>query len=500
MKKNKHLEYYILAFIVIIGILFRLYYAFQSPAYDNDISYYIIHQVENIQENHVPLYSDDLSYSGRNNLFSPGYYYILSLISLFIPKLLVFKIIPNIFASLSSVLVFFIVKKLTRNTVVSLFSSFISLFIPIFLISTTNTISPSSLTIPLILLSLFLFMKIEKNNEKYLIGYIIAIWLLALVSANVFIVILSLMAYMVLTKTEDIELSKAKKEVIIFSIFSALWLQFIIYKKALLVHGPEVIWQNIPNEFIMNYFSNINIFLIIYSIGIIPFFFGLYIIHKYTFKIKNPDISLFISLTLITTLLLLFRLIKLNFGMTLFGFCFVLFFGMFYKELLLYIEKTKFHNLKFYVIIALIFIFFLTSVFPSASLLSSREQINQETIHALEWIGNNTKPDSTILGTVDEGSLITSIANRKNIIDNNFLLINDINERTNDIKTIFTSSIATIAVELLDYYDIDYILIDDAKQKYGIQDLRYNDSKCLELIYEKEIKIYKIICKIEKNE
>jgi hypothetical protein len=493
-------EYIILAGIILTGILFRLFFALGSTSFDNDQAHYTIRQVENIQNSGLPLFKDQLSYSGREGFSTVGFFYILYILGLFIPSALALKIIPNIIACLASVVIYLIILKMTKNRVVSLFSASVSLFIPIYLIATTNTLSATSTIIPLILVCLYFFINIEPKKNRYLIFYIGSLWLLTLVSSASFVLILCLLIYVLICNTEDIKLSKAKKEVIIFSLFSVLWLQFLIYKKAILEHGPYVIWQNIPSELIVNYFADFNIFSTIYFIGIIPFFFGLYIIYKYSFKIKNEIASLFISLTIVNAFLLIFRLIPLYLGMSLFGFCFVIFFGMFYKQLLIYIGKTKFKNIEFYLIISLIFIFFLTSIMPSFALLYSRDIIKEDTMAALKWVKDNTAQDAVILGTVNEGHLIASIAKRKNIIDTNFLLIHDINQRMKDIKTIYTSPLVIRAIELLSHYNVDYVLIDDAKETYDIDDLRYMGDECLDLVYDEKIKIYKVTCRIEKIE
>ena len=80
------------------------------------------------------------------------------------------------------------------------------------------------------------------------------------------------------------------------------------------------------------------------------------------------------------------------------------------------------------------------------------------------------------------------------MIDSNFLLIEDINDRVKDVKTIFTSPLSAKAIELTDFYDIDYIFIDSARKEYSITDLKYSDSECVRLIYDKEIKIYEVLC------
>ncbi len=489
----------VLLVLFIISFFFRFYFFYNTETYDNDQAYYVIRQVESIKSSKTALYDDPLSYGGRENVFSSGFYYMLYLFSIFFPEDIVLKFIPNILASTTIVLIYFIVKQITKNPFVALFSSFIGIFIPIYLLETTNTISPNTVAVPMFLFCSYLFLNIEPKKEWTIILYIISLLIFSVVSAASIIFIMCLLLHIILLKVENMSLTKIKKETIIFSIFCVLWVQFLLFKKALLSHGPYVVWQNIPFEFIINYFSEINILLIIYFVGIVPFFYALYIIYKYFFQ-KKEDISFFISIVSITTMLLIFRLIKLDLGLILLGICFTIFFGIYYRDLEQYLDKTRFKKFKFWLFISLVIAFLITSILPSYNLLENRQTVNAHSISSLKWIEQNTPKDSVVLGTVEEGNLITSVAKRRSVIDNNFLLISDVNQRLEDIKTIYTSSIVVKALELVGFYGVDYLLIDQAKEEYEIDDLRYKTSDCFRLVHSnKDIKVYKVLCKVEKE-
>jgi len=497
---KRYTEYLILVGIILIGIILRVYFTAESSNFRNDGSFYVIRQVEEIRDTGSPLYNDQLSYDGRSNPFPPGYHYILTIGSIILSKRLAFMILPALFASLASLMVYLISKRLTNNVPISLFSSFISLFIPVYSLRTTNTLSPYSLIIPLTLLCLYLFSKADKKNKNTPIWYVISLCLLSITTASSVIVIGSLLMYVLILKIEGIILDKVKKELIIFSLFFVMWIQFLIYKKALLIHGPYVIWQNIPFELILNYFSEVNILTIIYYVGIIPFLCGMYIIYRYSLKIKNEQMYLYIALTAVIALLLVFRLIELQLGLIYFGFCFVIFFSIFYKQLLIYIGKTKINKYKQWVMPIFFILLLFTSIIPSLAISNNEKGVSTSTTLALEWIQVNTPDTSIILGTIKEGELINSIAERRNIIDENFILIKDINTRVKDIKTVYTSSSLVKAIEILDYYNIDYIFFDSARKTYNIDELLYVNSECFEEVYDEDIKIYKVLCKVETSE
>ncbi|GAF70978.1 unnamed protein product, partial [marine sediment metagenome] len=73
----------------------------------------------------------------------------------------------------------------------------------------------------------------------------------------------------------------------------------------------------------------------------------------------------------------------------------------------------------------------------------------------------------------------------------------DADQRFNDIERIFNTPYQTVAVDLLEKYDAKYIFLSQrAMAKYSLADLRYVDEKCFELVYDKEVKIYKSLCRL----
>jgi hypothetical protein len=305
---------------------------------------------------------------------------------------------------------------------------------------------------------------------------------------------------MFMLEVDEIKIANARKETIIFSILFVIWILFIYYKNALLAHGIFAFWQNTPFALIPTYYSSLNVFQVIFSIGIIPSICGLYILFRYTFRVKSEDTMLIVSLAIIAFGFLLIGLLRLQPALVLLCCCSIAFFGVFYKNTLNYLERTKFDILKRYFIGILILLFIISSVIPSYVIMSSRGHISDDTIKAMEWIESNTNDSSVVLGTPFEGNLITAVAKRKNVMDTNFLLVNDVNTRATDIKAIYNLQTITKAVQLLNYYAIEYIVIDDSSTRYGISELKYADNGCIIKVYDKKIKIYKVNCGVESGE
>ncbi len=496
MKLKK--EYLILFLIFLLTLGIRLYYTFQTPYFNQD-AYNVIREVDHIYNAVTPLFKDDLSYGGRNLIFPPYYYYILLFFKIIL-RSIAFKIIPNLFASLLVFVVYILSFNITGDYKASLFTSFISAFIPIFFGETINSISVYSLIIPLTFFTIFCFIKISEN-KKYVYLFITSLALLRLSHPSAVLLIIALIFYLLIVRVEGLRHSREELELILFSIFIITWSIFIVFKKPLLIHGPYVIWQNIPGQVLYQYFTEFNILQAIYTIGIVPFIFGIYIIYKYIFRKKDKKMYLLISFAVSMLILLWLKLIQLKIGLIFLSVILTILFTQFFPLFFAYFEKTKFYKFKSLVYILLFFLIITTSFLPSiaSAKKSISTSVTEDEIKALEWIKANTEHNSVILATVKEGYLITSIAERKNIADPNFLLIEDADQRVADIREIYVTIFETEAINLLNKYKVKYIYFSPrAKSSFGIKEIKYIDEKCFELIYDSNIKIYKSLCVIEE--
>jgi len=499
MQLKKH--HYLLILIFIAVLSFRLYFAFQTPYFSDDNSYYILRQVENIRETGLPLYNDELSYSGRTLFFSPFFDYILAFFSLFMPLILVGKIIPNIFASFIVIAVYLVVSEITKQKKAALIAAFAAGFIPIFIKETVNSISSFSLMIPLLFFVIYALLKLN-TDKRFALYLVILISIFIFIDTISFVLILGLIFYFLLTKTEDIEQNKAELEVVLFSSFLFFWLNFLIFKKAFLLYGPAVIWQNIPNVLFTNYFSQLSILESVYAIGILPFIFGIFIIYDFLFKHKKRSIYLLISLALSAFLLSWFKLIPMVFGLMFLGSILVLLSAQYVKNFIVFINKTKFHMHLDKFLSVFIILIIVTSVLPSFIYANNaiKKIPNEDEIKAYQWLKEFTSNDSVILAAIQEGHLISYYGKRKNVIDSNFLLIPNINQRVKDVERIYTTLYKVEAVRLLNKYNVNYIVLSDyAYDDYKIKELKYITEDCFRLVYNESVKIYYSSCKVEES-
>ena len=496
MKVKSH--HIILIIIFLLALSTRLFVAFQTPVLEYE-GYFNVRQVESIAETGKPIINDPLSFGGRILVFTPLFQYITAVFNLFLPVHLTLKLIPNIFASLLVIVIYLLCYEITKNRSASLVASFLSGFVPIFVSETVNSASSFSLLVPLIFLALYFILKLEKDN-KYAVFFVINFLILTLISPITFVIVLSLLFYLLFLKLGQMKQSSAESELILFSTFVLIWVYFILFKKILLMHGPQLFWQNIPSQILSEYFVRTNILEAIYKIGIFPFIGGIYIIYHNMFKDKKRSTSLLIGFAFSISLLLWFRLIALNTGLIFLGVTLVILFSQFYRLLFEYLKKTRYVFDGKILFILFILLAIMTSVLPSFSysMKSLQNTPDVRDIEALMWLKSNSPDDSVIAATFDEGHLITAIAGRKNIADHNFLLIPDAKQRLEDVDTLFTGPYITNAVEILNYYEADYIFFsDNTKERFEIDDLSYGEGDCFKLIYDQNVKIYESVCRLE---
>lgn len=495
MKKS----YYVLLIIFMLTLATRLILAFQTPNFTGDSAYFSLRQIENIGNTGLPLFNDSLSYSGGIHLFMPLFYYVLAFFDLFLPLGIVAKVIPNIFAASIVVFVYLISKNLTNDEDASLFSAFISGYIPVFFADTINTISPYTLFFPFMLLLIYSFFRIDEM--KYVYVFLVSIFVLSLTSPYVVVILAGFAFYMLLVRLEDLKQNRLEVEVILFAIVFVVWFIFVVFKKAFIAHGPMIIWRNIPIEMLKGYFSDINILGALYQIGSLPVSYGVYSVYEHLFKIKERKFYVLIGFSLSTALLLWMKLIDIGFGLMFIAITVTLLFPKFYRYTFSYLKNTRFAKLKYLYFSILLLAFMVSSVVPSvvSGVTSMKDAVSDDDYSALIWLQKHSDKDSVVLSTVQEGNLISEIAKRRNVADTNFILKKDAEQRYKDISSAYKAKFETDALGIMKKYNVDYIYLSGyAKEKFGIDDLPYtDDEKCFSLIYNEDIKIYKVTCELK---
>ncbi len=479
-----------------VTLLLRLLLAFYQPGFTYE-SYYHLRQVEHITNKGLPLYNDPLSYGGRENIFPPLFHYTMAIFNLILPLEIIAKIIPNLLIALLTIIIFFISKKITNNDNASLMSAFITGFLPI--LFHTNSFTPDTLFLPLIFLTIYAFLNIQEQKFSYL--YIILFLALCLTSASTFLIIIGFGIYLLLSIIENKKIEQSEMELILFSVFFYVWTQFLFYKNILLKEGIGFIWQNIPLAIYEQHFPKVSLTTALILVSIIPFITGVYAVYRSLFQLKNTKAFFLISLVISTTILTWFRIIQAQLSLAFFGIMLAIFFSTFYQDITNYIQKTKIAHRSNYFTIIIILLLIPTMIYPSINQSLNQSLPSTEEINAFKWFSAHTSPKAGILGTIDEGHLITYYAQRRNLMDDQFALIPDTEERFDNMNSLYTSSFQTQALGLLDKYNLNYIILTPhAEQKYQLEQIKYLSSNCFPLVYNNTIQIYRIKCTLKKTE
>ncbi|HLC52111.1 MAG TPA: hypothetical protein VJI98_02610 [Candidatus Nanoarchaeia archaeon] len=476
---------------IFLGVLLlRLILAFSNGGFTYE-SYFHLRQVESIKETGFPNYDDELSFGGRHYRFLPLFHYLIAFFSLFLPLEFAAKFIPNILISFLTVIAYLIAGKITRDKHAPLFSAFIVGLLPI--LFKTNSFTPETLFLPLIFLCIYSFLNIDRSKFQFI--YVISFLLVSLVSSATFLLIIGFVIYLVLSFLEGKKTPNSELELILFSLVFFIWTQHLFFKNLLLEQGVRFIWQNIPVQIIQQYFPKLSLLQVILLVSIIPFLIGVYVVYRSLFKLKTTKSFLLISLVVSTSTLAWLRLIKIELSLAFFGISLALLFASFYEEIVQFIQRTKISHLQRKISVFVVIILFLSMIFPAVNTSISQDIPSLTDLLAFQWLKENVPENSTVAALLEEGHLITYYGQKKNIIDDQFGLVEDIESRFSDLGDIFTTTFHTHAVGLFDKYEINYIVFSErAEENFLFPNFQYITPECYERVYDEGLKIYKVKC------
>lgn len=490
-----------LLFIVFaLTLALRLRIAFDTPTFTND-AYFAIRQVESILENGLPLFYDDLSFGGRTLVFAPLYYYVLAIFSkafFFLETTAVLKISSNIIASTLVFFVYLAAREISKRESSAILASFISGAIPAYIAETTNTLSPLGLLMPLMFLSSYFFIKLHKD-KSYAPHFLITYAIMLVTSPYTLLLLTALLIYLIVIYAEHLKFSRAENEVILFVLFFTIWSYLILFKKAILLHGAGIVYQNIPLLILSRYFQDISIVNGIVFIGAVPLLTGIYIVFRQFFIERKRSMFMLVSFAISVLLLLWFKLIQLRTGLLIGGIVLAILFSEFHRISLSALKKTHFFGLRHAVALVLVIIIAATSYAPSYvyGLRENQNTLSEEETEALRWLKEETPEDAVIVSIAEEGHLINFISDRRNVLDPNFLMVDDARQRVQDVNEIFTTPSKIQAIRLMSKYDARYIFFSKAaKETYHLETLKYLDNDCFERIYDNygQFQIYELRC------
>ncbi len=490
--KENFREKSILLIIFLVILAAKLYFAFQTQGLDAD-AYFEQRQIESILKTGFPINWDELSFSGRYLITSPVHHYLMAFVSLIFNMDAAMKLTPNLIMSLLALVVYLIIKKITGNPLAALICALFTGFVPVTVQLTSLTASSYPLAFLLMFLSLYYFT--SSHEKKEMTYFIITVLIMPFVHPITIIILLGLAIYFVMMRLDRLQLDASEIEAALFALFFMTLVLFLRYKDALIMNGAAIVWQNMPLKILNDYFIGVDILDYIAAIGIIPLVFGTYTIYKYMFITNKSSLHIFIGFTLSIFLLLWLKVLKPEIGLALISLNLIILTGEGIKLFIQYLDQTKFGYWQTLILAAVLIAFVFTSV--NDTIYAQNESVkntpDQELLLALELLKYYTPVNSIVLSTLENGHLITGLANRKNVYDNNFILIKNPGRIMEEVDKIFSSPLIE-SIKLLNKYKVNYLLLPEKTQTRLM-----SDENCFKKVYSsKTYSIYQSLCKVEE--
>ncbi len=466
---------YILFLIVVLTLAFRLYVAFNSDSFSSGEAYFNLRYINHILQEKGIMYYDELSYGGRSLMQPPLFYFVMAVLSF--GSVFMLKLIPEILFSLLAVVIYLMAKDISGNEYSALFSALLASFVPIFLRETLNVISIYSLALPILFFMLYSSLRLE--NKYYLWAFILCSFLLPLIHPIAIVFVITILFYFLLLSGGALNATKLKKEAFLFSFLAIVFLELLVYKKAFFSYGLGIITQGIPVSILADKFRVLSVGELVIGVGLLPLLLGSIGVYLGITQEKKKQIYLYSAFVLGILSLLALRLITISIGLMIIGLALCIFASLCITKFFDYFNKTRFAGLTYFFVVILL-ILFVISLVPAYATSKAIRGISEEKLNDMKWIRENTDRDAVVLGNLDEGHLITALANRKNVVDTNFLLAPNPIKRLRDVETVYTTFTEAKILEILKKYNIKVIYFsEDTKQYYFVRHLKYTkDSEC----------------------
>lgn len=467
--------FFLLFLLFLLVAALRIHFTLSLPAYSTPDSYFHERIITRILQEHTLPFSDTLSYGGRDLVYAPFFALLMSILSLGSSFLL--NILPQFFLSSIVFLSYLLCYQTCKNTWASLAGAAITSFLPLFLWETTNTLSPDSLFLPLLFLSFYSFLTIETKTSLWI--FIISVFVLILTSPHAYILLLSLVFYFLIEAGGALTPSRLEKEAALLTLFSVILFSLILYKRAFLSHGFGTIWQNLPSTLLAEQFRALTGVDLLLSTGALPLLLGGFGLYIGISKEKNKSVYLISGFILASLSLLTLKLITITTGLLFLSLGLATLSSLALANLSQYTQHLRFSFFtKAFPAAALLLILGL-AIIPSYTHLQRLQGVDPQTIQDLLFLKYEAPTNVVILGNLQEGHLITSISQHKNVLDTNFILAPKPVERLREADTIYTTWSQAKALEYLRHYNVSIIyLSEQTKNHYSINNLAYATLPC----------------------
>ncbi len=419
-------------FLIALIVLLSPSFIRSSKTYVGEDAYFYSRLSEKIDTNDYAY--DELSYSGRYFTYPLGQPLIFLFFSKLFSEYFVINIFPVILALFSLFLFYKILKEFYIEPNV-IYVSLISLIIsPPFIYTFSSYNEFTSVTF-FILLALYFFIK--ENSILHGISYFL-LFIIPFFGYKYSILVLALILIYCITEKK---IKRFYKSLIISTISLSVIYLPAIYKFGLsesAIFDKEIKYKYLFSDLGSN--LGISIFIIFLS------FFGL----NYLWKSKYKYLHAYLLLIFFIIFLFYYPqfIIYLNFMLSVLSA-----FGLIYLLRSKWESETVRKLTMWFLVIGLCFS---TAIFITET---SKEEPNLGLYEALIFLKNYDNSKEVVFSHYSYGALINAIADKKNIMDSNFLYAPKLNEHYADSQNLFHTRNFNTASDIADKYNIKYILI-----------------------------------------
>lgn len=455
-----------IGFLVVLSV--HLFFALSVPGFATDGSYFNLDQAQTIHDSGIP------SFVGADppDVFLPLFHY---LIAPFVNNHIVLKILLSLLSSSVMLVVFLFAQALTQDEFAALYASLISGAIPVFFANTVVSVTPLSLFIPLLFALSYVF--IQKNKKSAL--FIILLVALVLTSALSIIFALGLLVYVFLIYIEHVSQRRAEQELALLAVFLIILSLFFVFQSTLAVHQSDVFSGNSPAAVTAKESESLSLGSFVFSIGFVPFLFGLWVISQYLFVTKNRIVYFLSSLAAVTLALLMFNTVPIASAMSVFGVIVSILFAKGFQFAKDFLSSTRFSKHRSKILFTLFAIILLTSGGGSlaSAALSVDKAMDADRLESIDALNDIVGPEDVVVSYYTDGHLINYATNGTAMIDARFFF-SDAEIEYADHQRLLTTSFEITASELIAKYNISAIYISsDAVEAFNISLPRYAQNK-----------------------
>ncbi len=472
--------------VLIMGLIFRLLLFAYVGDFSLD-SYYHIRLIEEIKQDFIPNFHDELSYGGRFFIFPPVYQYVVAIV-MSIPGMggqLVS--VHHLMAALLAIIAFFIGQNL-GGTQAGVLSAAAVFLVPGMIM--VNLIEVTPLTLAIFFLFCQIYLLFKSHKQIHALKFILLSILFPLTSPISLISIPVFGLYFLYLHLLGGEPRPGEYELVGFAVFLTVLENLLVYYRPLAMNGISSLFGQVPAE--LTSVSHLSLLSAVNAIGL-PFIIagGLmlrYYIQNGYFARQTAGILAILSTSLI--MLLFPRMLAPEACLGILGVCLAILSGPFLIQIWNYVERTKFYQYSWKVAIIAGVCIVSAGVIQCLLVLPQLHPISSDEKVMFEYLRDFVAEGAVVLAPVEYGHAISGIGKKGNVADAQYIGIAEPEKIIEDITSVYGTESELQAVRIMDKYKASHLIVSEFIPKF------ITDRCFRKLFQSKELILYQRRCSI----